>query len=563
MPAIRLADIPNAGPQALGPSNIGIGAPSVPRFAIAPQAAQLGSAATVSTRPLDNSARSMLTQTLELDAFSQEARAAGRFAEAIGGLGDVAQKWGQKFAEAKDASDISRAETILQSAWEKQQTDQIGKPVEQWGQIWNQNQNEANRQLGEIKFSNNAAEKINPYFDRWSALSTVRIDGQAKKQEIAGFRQNIEANAISKVATDDFEGAFSVLDDSAKKGIHTPEEVTLFKSRLVDNIQRKTKEQRNANVASKTIGDPIAAERDLSEAILKGKPSELFPELTDKADQVRAYDAARAEATRYRQRLDDDALDMILTGQLSNEKDVRGFVGDALPEQQVLPLLKALSDTPVQREKALSMRPMVYAMADTYNPDNDDENRSEYFKIRDTIFQLPSDQREEPLALLRKARDEKADPTPLNVAKSQLKDLFDAGQFGSWEVGDDKKPKNEQEWNKYIEAGRKYAGHKSSLENWAKNNPREASSPDKVYDQFNRNLNYERQLQKFQKEKSRWRFPWEDAAPVAPPAPPINPDDVMQKIKSKSSLTPKATKKQIMDEVRRIDFDTPLPEMPS
>ncbi len=540
MPAIRLADIPNA--------------PSLPTPS---------GGAGITTASVARGSNSMLDQTLELDAFSQEARAAGRFAEAIGGLGDVAQKWGQKFAEAKDASDISRAETILQSAWEKQQTDQIGKPVEQWGQIWNQNQNEANRQLGEIKFSNNAAEKINPYFDRWSALSTVRIDGQAKKQEIAGFRQNIEANAISKVATDDFEGAFSVLDDSAKKGIHTPEEVTLFKSRLVDNIQRKTKEQRNANVASKTIGDPIAAERDLSEAILKGKPSELFPELTDKADQVRAYDAARAEATRYRQRLDDDALDMILTGQLSNEKDVRGFVGDALPEQQVLPLLKALSDTPVQREKALSMRPMVYAMADTYNPDNDDENRSEYFKIRDTIFQLPSDQREEPLALLRKARDEKADPTPLNVAKSQLKDLFDAGQFGSWEVGDDKKPKNEQEWNKYIEAGRKYAGHKSSLENWAKNNPREASSPDKVYDQFNRNLNYERQLQKFQKEKSRWRFPWEDAAPVAPPAPPINPDDVMQKIKSKSSLTPKATKKQIMDEVRRIDFDTPLPEMPS
>jgi hypothetical protein len=540
MPAIRLADIPNA--------------PSLPTPS---------GGAGITTASVARGSNSMLDQTLELDAFSQEARAAGRFAEAIGGLGDVAQKWGQKFSEAKDASDISRAETILQSAWEKQQTDQIGKPVEQWGQIWNQNQNEANRQLGEIKFSNNAAEKINPYFDRWSALSTVRIDGQAKKQEIAGFRQNIEANAISKVATDDFEGAFSVLDDSAKKGIHTPEEVTLFKSRLVDNIQRKTKEQRNANVASKTIGDPIAAERDLSEAILKGKPSELFPELTDKADQVRAYDAARAEATRYRQRLDDDALDMILTGQLSNEKDVRGFVGDALPEQQVLPLLKALSDTPVQREKALSMRPMVYAMADTYNPDNDDENRSEYFKIRDTIFQLPSDQREEPLALLRKARDEKADPTPLNVAKSQLKDLFDAGQFGSWEVGDDKKPKNEQEWNKYIEAGRKYAGHKSSLENWAKNNPREASSPDKVYDQFNRNLNYERQLQKFQKEKSRWRFPWEDAAPVAPPAPPINPDDVMQKIKSKSSLTPKATKKQIMDEVRRIDFDTPLPEMPS
>ncbi len=41
--------------------------------------------------------------------------------DSIGGLGDVAQKWGQKFAEAKDASDISKAEMVLQSSWEKQQ----------------------------------------------------------------------------------------------------------------------------------------------------------------------------------------------------------------------------------------------------------------------------------------------------------------------------------------------------------------------------------------------------------------------------------------------------------
>lgn len=563
MPAIRLADIPNAGLQALGPSNVGIAAPSVPRFAVDPQAAKLTGAAMVDSSSMTRGAKSMLDQTLELDAFSQEARAMGRFAESIGGLGDVAQKWGQKFAEAKDAADISRAETILQAAWDKQQNDQLGTPVEKWGELWNRNQEEARRALGEIKLSNNASERVLPYFDRWATLSGVKIDGLRKKEEIKGFRQDMEANAMAKVAAEDFEGAFSVLDDSAKKGIHSPEEVTLFKSRLLDDVQRKAKAERNANVASKTIGDPIAAERDLADAVLNDKPSTLFPELTDKADQVRAYETARAEAARYRQRLDDDALDMILTGQLSNEKDVRNFVGEALPEQRVLPLLKALSETPVQREKALALRPMVYAMADSYNPENDDQNQSEYLKIRDTIFQLPADQREEPLAMLRKARDEKADPTPLNVAKGQLKDLFEAGQFGSWKVGDDKKPLNEEEWDKYIEAGRNYAGHKSALENWAKNNPREASSPDKVYDQFNRNLTYERQMQKFQKEKSRWRWPWEDAAPVAPPAPPINPDAVLEKVRSKSSLGPKATKKQIEDEVHRIDFETPLPEMPS
>ena len=563
MPAIRLADIPNAGPQALGPSNIGIGAPSVPRFAINPQVAQLTGAAALDPNALAGAAKQMQLDTYNINAFSGEAAGLANIGDALGDVSTVGFRFSQKMQDAKDTADLARAETVMRSAFQKQQNEQMNTPVDKWQERWAANKEQAKKALGEIGLSDKSTSSLATAWERWDVMGGLQIEGQANKQRIEGYQKDVTANAMMKAADEDYEGAVGIFKKAAADGIFSEAEANLGIAQIKDNIVRKAKEEKNANVASKTIGDPIAAERDLSEAILKGKPSELFPELTDKADQVRAYDAARAEATRYRQRLDDDALDMILTGQLSNEKDVRGFVGDALPEQQVLPLLKALSDTPVQREKALSMRPMVYAMADTYNPDNDDENRSEYFKIRDTIFQLPSDQREEPLALLRKARDEKADPTPLNVAKSQLKDLFDAGQFGSWEVGDDKKPKNEQEWNNYIEAGRKYAGHKSSLESWAKNNPREASSPDKVYDQFNRNLNYERQLQKFQKEKSRWRFPWEDAAPVAPPAPPINPDDVMQKIKSKSSLTPKATKKQIMDEVRRIDFDTPLPEMPS
>ena len=553
MPAIRLADIPNAGPQALGPSG----------NLLSPSAPQLTGAAALDPNALAGVAKQMQLDTYNINAFSGEAAGLANMGDALGDVATVGFRFSQKMQDAKDTADLARAETVMRSAFEKQQNDQLNTPVEKWQERWSANQEQAKKALGEIGLSDKAMGSLAPAWERWSTLGGLQIENQANKQRIEGYKQDIEANALMKIADDDIEGAMGIYNKAVSDGILSESQGNLAKSRLQDNYIRKTKEQRNANVASKTIGDPIAAERDLGEAVLNGKPSELFPELTEKADQVRAYETARAEAARYRQRLDDDALDMILTGQLSTEKDVRNFVGDALPEQQVLPLLKALSETPVQREKALALRPMVYAMADTYNPENDDENRSEYFKIRDTIFQLPSDQREEPLALLRKARDEKADPTPLNVAKGQLKDLFDAGQFGSWEVGDDKKPKNEQEWNKYIEAGRKYAGHKIALENWAKNNPREASSPDKVYEQFNRNLTYERQLQKFQKEKSRWRFPWEDAAPVAPPAPPVNPDDVMQKIKSKSSLGPNATKKQIEDEVRRIDFETPLPEMPS
>jgi hypothetical protein len=120
MPAIRLADIPNAGPQALGPST-GL---------LAPQAAQLGRAAMVDPGSMRNAAQSMLTQTLQLDAFSQEARAMGQFADSIQGLGDVASQWGAKFAKAKDDADITRAETILAASKQKQLSEQESLPPE-------------------------------------------------------------------------------------------------------------------------------------------------------------------------------------------------------------------------------------------------------------------------------------------------------------------------------------------------------------------------------------------------------------------------------------------------
>jgi len=560
MPSIRLADIPNAGPQSLGASNVGISAPSVPRFAVDPQAAKLTGAAMVDSSMVTRGARSMLDQTLDLNAYSQEAQAAAKFGQAIGQIGEVALAYSDKMARAKDTADLARAETLMRSAFEKQQTDQMKTPVDKWQEKWAANVEQTKKAIGEIGISNNAAQSLSPAFERWGTMSGIQIEGQANKKRIEGYRQDIEANALMKIADDDIEGAIGIYNKAVADEILSEPDGKLAVARLQDNYVRQAKEERNANVASTIIQNPIEAERDLGYA-LKSGASQLFPELTEKSEIVRAYDSARAEASRYKSRLDDDALDLVHTGKLPTEKDVRDFVGDALPEQQVLPLLKALSETPIEREKALSMRPMVYAMADSYNPDHDDENQSEYFKIRDTILQLPSDQREEPLAMLRKSRDEKADPTPLNVAKGQMKDLFDAGQFGSWKVGDDKKPLNEEEWTKYIDAGRKYAGHKSSLENWAKNNPREASDPNKVYEQFNRNLNYERQLQKFQQEKTRSRWWWEEAAPVAPPPLPIDPDEVLRKIEAKSSLTPKATQKQIKDEIQKIDFETELPEM--
>jgi hypothetical protein len=559
MPAIRLADIPNAGPQAAAASAAMIGAPSVPRYQVNPEVAQLGGAAMMDSRSTRNAAQSMLTQTLELDAFSQEARAMGKFADSIGGLGDVAMKWGQKFAEAKDSADISRAETILESAFQKQQTEQLGKPVEEWGNLWNQNQDQAKRKLAEIKFSNNAAEKVAPYLERWSTLSSLKIDNLAKKEEIKGWRADKEANALAKIANEDYEGAFAVMDESVKKGIHSPEESTLWKSRLLDDVQRKAKVQREANVESDIILDPIGSEKEAQEAVKNGKSSK-YPWM-EKSDAVRFFGKSRAEADRYRNQFDDDTVDLILTGQLSTPEEVREHAKDVLPENKIQSLLGIFAKTPAQIELGLKLRPSAYALADSYDPGKDDQNRSKYFATRDTILLLPEGEREEPLSILRKRASDTENTTALKQAVSQMNEMLDAGQFGKWQKGEDKKPLNDAEWDNYIAAGKRFSDQKIALENWAKNNPKEASDPEKVFDKLNKNLTYERQFQKYREEKDRPRWWWESPSKLTPPVPPLEADDALKKIRSKSSLNKNSSQKEIDDEAKRIDFDTPLPEM--
>ena len=558
MPAIRLADIPNAGPRAAAASSAMIGAPSVPRYQVNPEVAQLGGAAMMDSRSMRNAAQSMLTQTLELDAFSQEARAMGKFAGAIDGIGDVAMKWGEKFAEAKDSADISRAETILESAFQKQQTEQLGKPVEEWGSLWNQNQEQAKRALAEIKFSNNASEKIAPYFERWSTLSSLKIDNLARKEQIKGFRADMEANALAKIANEDYEAAFAVMDESVKKGIHSPEDSTLWKSRLLDDVQRKAKVQREAVVEQDIILDPIGSEKEAQEAVKNGKSSKYS--WMEKSDAVRFFEKSRNEATRYRNQFDDDTVDLILKGQLSTPEEVREHAKDVLPENKIQSLLGIFAKTPAQIEQGLKMRPMAYALADSYDPAGDTD-RKDYLQIRDTILRLPEGEREEPLSILRKRANESGETTPVKEAVAQAKQMFDQGQFGTFQKGTSALPASQEEVDKYIEAGKKFAGVKTALETWAKNNPKDAADQNKVYEHFNALISYDRQMQKFQKEKTRWRWPWEEPAPTAEPPAPVTPADVRQKLKTPKKET--STKVNLMDEIQKIDFETPLPEMPS
>lgn len=257
MPTIRLADIPNAGPQALGPST-GI---------LAPQAAKLTGAAMVDSSIVTRGAKSMLDQTLELDAFSQEARAMGKFADSIGGLGDVAMKWGQKFAEAKDYADINRAETLLAIASQKQKADQATLPMEKWGESLARNQEETKKALSEIQFSNNAAAKFNPYFENWTLKSQASMQAETRIKQLELAKTDIKANALRLAAESNFEASLSAFKGGVDKGVFTQEEFDKFAADIRDNEIRATESMQTDRITADMMTDWTVAKQHLTEYV--------------------------------------------------------------------------------------------------------------------------------------------------------------------------------------------------------------------------------------------------------------------------------------------------------
>ena len=281
MPSIRLADIPNAGPQALGPST-GI---------LAPQAAKLTGSAMVDSSIATRGAKSMLDQTLELDAYSKENAAWGKLAYQVGQVGEVALAWGEKMARAKDTADLARAETLMRSAFEKQQNEQMNTPVDKWQERWAANVEQAKKAIGEIGISNNAASQLSPAFERWGEMSGIQIEGQANKKRIEGYRMDIKANALMKLSDGDYEGAFAVIDKGVKDGTYSADEGELEKAMMQDDVVRKTKEQQREKITSEILTDP----RRAKEILTKAKNGEVteFGELDPSRVKLHLYEADR------------------------------------------------------------------------------------------------------------------------------------------------------------------------------------------------------------------------------------------------------------------------------
>lgn len=493
MPVIRIADIPNAGPQAVSASSANINVPQFGGFAVNPQAAQLTGAASMSDASVRRGAQSMLTESLELDAYTAEAEAGVRTAKQIGSLGYVAEQMAERFGKAKDTADLSRAETTMRAAFEKQQTEQLDLPVDKWEENWQRNLEMTRKALSEIKLSNNAAGELAPGWERWSQLSVLQIQNQSRKKQVEGFQMDVDANAMMKVAGDDFAGAFSIYDRAEKDGIFTPEENKMRKARLYDDQIRQAKEDN----LSRLVGQVNSTPQEMIPLLERRSRGEEVRELGDITPVQATTLASNAQGILRSQLADqDDAADQaVLTGEIRSAEDLRKQFPD-LPERRLLQheatLNQIFENSPERWAQVAAMRPRLLTEIENYNGAKDPEWQ-QLFQLKDKIKrEMPPGERQEFLELLTSRRREGSKvPAAVRDAMSTLSTMHDKGYFGVADparLASTNDAKREAELNKMLEAAAKHTQMRSDLEEWGKENPSKAKDPEQVREFLRRSL---------------------------------------------------------------------------
>jgi len=552
MPSIRLADIPNAGPQGVAPDS-GI---------IAPRVAQLGGSAALDPNAMRGVAKDMQLEKYNLNAFAGEAIGMGKIGDAMSDVATLGLRFATKMADAKDDADFEKGRNILAAAAQQQENDHQNLSPEEWGSNFDKLNKGVQTDIDKLGFSKSGRAKFEAYRSNWANQTGLKITGMANKEKIEGYKMDAKIGIERELSKGNVENAFSIINTFRDNGTLSEQDAKDLERETEFKYIKIAKEERDANVASDIIKNPIGAEADLEKAIQTGK-SELFPHLTERSDLVRAYSNARSEASVYRNTIEDDVDQLILSGQMTKPEDIRRVTEGVLPERRILAAIDTLSKTPAEMEKALAMRPTLLAMVDAYDRTKDDKNRSEYLKLKDSIRQLPEGERGELLSSLREKWDNAKESTPVSEATSQLKTLFTKGQFGTWTEKDGKMP--DAEVPKFLAAGKKLAGFKSNLEKWAKANPKDAADQTKVYEKLNEILKADKEIQIPKSGGASWWYP---SSWFAPSKPATSTDDVRKKIDAQpksskaDSINKKSSKEDIAKAAQEIDFTTPLPEIP-
>ena len=387
----------------------------------------------------------MLDQTLELDAFSQKAKAAAKFGQSIGKIGEVALAWGDKMARAKDTADLARAETLMRSAFEKQQNDQMNTPVDKWQEKWTSNVEQTKKAIGEIGISNNAAQSLSPAFERWGKMSGIQIEGEANKKRIEGYKMDIKANALMKFADGDYEGGFAIIDQGVKDGTFSAEQGKLDKAMMQDDAVRKFEADQANNITAALSTDPDSVVAEMDKAIAGTEST--FGKID--ASKAKVYKArAERESKNLLIERKNDIINGINSGDILDRKSL-----DTWNAEKAGGKIDAATLNKMERMISLNVayNPEAIVAARTaitgYNPAADDATGwTKYNQILDQIqTTVPKDMRERMMGELKDtwsatAREGKSRNPKQDYAASLMVKIQELGEGGflGVETGKDK-----------------------------------------------------------------------------------------------------------------------------
>jgi len=255
MPSIRLADIPNAGPQGVAPDS-GI---------IAPRVAQLGGSAALDPNAMRGVAKDMQLEKYNLNAFAGEAIGMGKIGDAMSDVATLGIRFATKMADAKDDADFEKGRNLLAAAAQQQENDHQNLSPEEWGSNFDKLNKGVQTDMDKLGFSKSGRAKFEAYRSNWANQTGLKITGMANKEKIEGYKQDAKIGVERELALGNEQGAFEIVNKFRTNGTLGERDAKDLEGHIVVRSINIAEQRQTDVVTADTLADWTKAKANLDQ----------------------------------------------------------------------------------------------------------------------------------------------------------------------------------------------------------------------------------------------------------------------------------------------------------
>jgi len=255
MPSIRLADIPNAGPQGVAPDS-GI---------IAPRVAQLGGSAALDPNAMRGVAKDMQLEKYNLNAFAGEAIGLGKIGDAMSDVATLGLRFATKMADAKDDADFEKGRNLLAAAAQQQENDHQNLSPEEWGSNFDKLNKGVQTDMDKLGFSKSGRAKFEAYRSNWANQTALKITGMANKEKIEGYKQDAKIGVERELALGNEQGAFEIVNKFRTNGTLGERDAKDLEGHIIVRSINIAEQRQTDVVTADTLADWTKAKANLDQ----------------------------------------------------------------------------------------------------------------------------------------------------------------------------------------------------------------------------------------------------------------------------------------------------------